>query len=67
MSSGGLIDLDDPRVVLANKLFCDKSVRIEDICDTLKISRRVVTTSIEVATTLARNNAAAIVTMDFRH
>ena len=33
------LDRDDPRVVLANKLFCDKSVSIEDICDTLKISR----------------------------
>ena len=33
------LDRDDPRVVLANKLFCDKSVSSEDICDTLKISR----------------------------
>ena len=30
---------DDPKVVLANKLFCDKSVSIVDICTTLKISR----------------------------
>ena len=30
---------EDPRVVLANKLFCDKSISIVDICTTLKISR----------------------------
>ena len=33
------LDLEDPKVVLANKLFCDKSIGIDDICDTLKISR----------------------------
>ncbi len=33
------LDRDDPKVVLANKLFCDKSIGIDDICDTLKISR----------------------------
>ena len=30
---------DNARVVLANKLFADKSIRIDDICATLKISR----------------------------
>ena len=33
------IDSDSPRVVLANKLFHDKSVGVDDICATLKISR----------------------------
>ena len=28
-----------PKVVLANKLYCDKSVCLEDICTTLKISK----------------------------
>jgi DNA invertase Pin-like site-specific DNA recombinase len=28
-----------PKVVLANKLFCDKSIMIDDICETLKISK----------------------------
>lgn len=30
---------DHPKIVLANKLFADKSTSIEDICQTLKISR----------------------------
>ena len=30
---------DDPKVVLANKLFADKSVNLDDICATLKISK----------------------------
>jgi len=30
---------EDPRVVLANKLFCDRSISIVDICTTLGISR----------------------------
>jgi DNA invertase Pin-like site-specific DNA recombinase len=33
------IDSDTPRVVLANKLFRDKSVGVDDICGTLRISR----------------------------
>jgi DNA invertase Pin-like site-specific DNA recombinase len=33
------IDEHHPKVILANKLFCDKSVSIEDICGTLKISK----------------------------
>lgn len=33
------VDHNHPRVILANKLFCDKSVSLDDICDTLKISR----------------------------
>ena len=28
-----------PKVVLANKLFCDKSICIDDICETLKIPK----------------------------
>jgi DNA invertase Pin-like site-specific DNA recombinase len=32
-------DRDDPKVILANKLFCDKSISLDDICGTLKISR----------------------------
>lgn len=28
-----------PKVVLANKLYCDNSVCLEDICTTLKISK----------------------------
>ncbi len=28
-----------PRVILANKLYCDKSVCLDDICTTLKISK----------------------------
>lgn len=30
---------DEPRVVLAQKMFADKTVSIQDICDTMKISR----------------------------
>jgi DNA invertase Pin-like site-specific DNA recombinase len=30
---------DDPKIVLANKLFADKSVNLDDICATLKISK----------------------------
>jgi DNA invertase Pin-like site-specific DNA recombinase len=33
------LDRHHSKVILANKLFCDKSISIEDICDTLKISR----------------------------
>lgn len=29
----------DPKIVLANKLFLDKSISLDDICKTLKISR----------------------------
>jgi DNA invertase Pin-like site-specific DNA recombinase len=32
-------DRDDPKVIQANKLFCDKSISLDDICGTLKISR----------------------------
>ena len=28
-----------PKVILANKLFCDRTVQLDDICSTLKISR----------------------------
>ncbi len=31
--------VNEPKVVLANKLFLDKSVSLEDICSTLKISK----------------------------
>jgi DNA invertase Pin-like site-specific DNA recombinase len=39
--TGGRPPLDShhPKVISANKLFCDRSISIEDICDTLKISR----------------------------
>ena len=30
---------DDRRIVLANKLFPDKSITLDDICATLKISK----------------------------
>ena len=30
---------DDRRIVLANKLFQDKSIQVDDICETLKISK----------------------------
>ena len=33
------MDHTHPKVVLANKLFCDRSISIDDICDTLKVSR----------------------------
>ena len=33
------MDPNTPKVTLANKLFCDKSICIDDICATLKISR----------------------------
>jgi len=29
----------DPKIVLAQKLFADKSVEVDDICSTLKVSR----------------------------
>ncbi len=38
---GGRPPLDEssPKVILANKLFCDRSVEVDDICKTLRISR----------------------------
>ena len=33
------MDRKNPKVILANKLFCDKSVCLDDICTTLKISK----------------------------
>ena len=33
------MDLNHPKVVLANKLFCDKTISLEDICETLNVSR----------------------------
>ena len=33
------ISRNHPRVILANKLYCDKSVSLDDICGTLKISK----------------------------
>ena len=33
------MDLNHPKVVLTNKLFCDKTISLEDICETLKVSR----------------------------
>jgi DNA invertase Pin-like site-specific DNA recombinase len=38
---GGRPPMDEhhPKVILANKLFCDKSISLDDICERLKISR----------------------------
>ena len=36
------INPDDPKVILASKLFEDKSVNLDDICATLKISKTTV-------------------------
>ena len=33
------MDRNHPKVILANKLFCDRSVCLDDICTTLKISK----------------------------
>ncbi len=33
------LNASSPKVILANKLFCDRSVEIEDICKTLRISK----------------------------
>jgi len=33
------MDRNHPKIKLANKLFCDKSIPLDDICDTLMISR----------------------------
>jgi DNA invertase Pin-like site-specific DNA recombinase len=33
------MDRKHPKIKLANKLFCDKTIELDDICDTLKISR----------------------------
>ena len=33
------VDRDHPRVILANKLYCDRSFCLDDICTTLKISK----------------------------
>ena len=33
------MDHNHPKIKLANKLFCDRSILLDDICDTLKISR----------------------------
>ena len=33
------MDRDNPRFILANRLYCDKTVSLDDICETLKISR----------------------------
>ena len=34
-----VMDRNHPKIKLANKLFCDKTIELDDICDTLKISR----------------------------
>ena len=41
------LNKNSPKVILANKLFCDRSVEIEDICKTLRIpaSTRLILTS----------------------
>lgn len=33
------MDRNAPKVILANKLYCDKSISVDDICTTLRISR----------------------------
>ena len=33
------MDRNSPKVILANKLYCDRSVCLDDICSTLKISK----------------------------
>jgi len=33
------LNANSPKVILANKLFCDRSIELEDICETLKISK----------------------------
>lgn len=33
------LSCDHPKIKLANKLFCDKTIELDDICNTLKISR----------------------------
>ena len=34
-----VMDRNHPKIKLANKLFCDKTIELDDICETLKISR----------------------------
>ncbi len=34
-----VMDRNHPKIKLANKLFCDKSIELDGICDRLKISR----------------------------
>jgi DNA invertase Pin-like site-specific DNA recombinase len=34
-----VMDRNHPKIKLANKLFCDKTIELDDICSTLKISR----------------------------
>jgi DNA invertase Pin-like site-specific DNA recombinase len=41
---------DSPKVVLASKLFVDKSVNLDDICATLKISRTTLYRYVELGT-----------------
>ena len=33
------MDRNHPKVILANKLYCDKSVYLDDICSTPRISK----------------------------
>jgi AcrR family transcriptional regulator len=40
----------DAKVALANKLFADKSVDLDDICATLKISKTTLYRYVEIAT-----------------
>ena len=41
---------NDAKVALANKLFADKSVDLDDICATLKISKTTLYRYVEIAT-----------------
>ena len=41
---------NDAKVALANKLFADKSVDMDDICATLKISKTTLYRYVEIAT-----------------
>jgi hypothetical protein len=42
------LDRDHPRVILANKLFCDESISPDEICATLKIFRSTLNRSVSI-------------------
>jgi DNA invertase Pin-like site-specific DNA recombinase len=45
---------NDPKFMLANKLFADKSVELDDICETLKISKTTLYRYVEIGTGVPR-------------
>ena len=56
---------NEPKVVLAKKLYCDKTISLDDICATLKMSKS--TLYRYVAMNPSEDRAANVTPVDGRH